>query len=524
VEKSVRNLLGFRVWLFFLAAFAVLPMIAFSLVSVLELIRSQREVETILLSRRAATMAGALERHLAARVAMLNAIAHGDAARQGDIEALYNHAARLVSLSPGVLGMALLDAEGTLLFNTLRPFGQQLPRTTDSDSARRVIETGRPLVSGVTLGVISNAPVTTLGVPVWVNNRPRYCLRAVMPVEDLADLLGDQHLPEHWIVSIVDDQGRLVAQNHAAHDAVGTPVSAALLEALRQGMPVTSGVVAHTGEPGETALAKVSGWGWTVAVTVPEPTLAAPLRRMLVKFGLGGTVCLSAGLMASYWLSRRLTRDMDLIASASAALEAGGRPAVGRAVTREMQEVEACLFAAKDREDLAKTDPLTRLPGRARFWEMAQCLERQCRDDDTLGLAVMFIDLDGFKQVNDRHGHKRGDWVLARAAAVVRSTMRDADVAGRLGGDEFAVCLVAPRGHLRAAAASLAGRIVARVGNLGYGIGCSIGVAICDGGGPNLEQALLAADEAMYEAKRGGKNQFVMRETSPGDEVLVGPV
>jgi diguanylate cyclase (GGDEF)-like protein len=157
-------------------------------------------------------------------------------------------------------------------------------------------------------------------------------------------------------------------------------------------------------------------------------------------------------------------------------------------------------------------DPLTGIPGRGRFWELAGVLERESRSDGNLGLAVMFIDLDGFKQVNDTFGHDQGDWLLRDLAVILRESVRDTDVIGRLGGDEFAVCLTGRCGHLVSAAASIAERIVGKVRELGEGIGCSIGVSVCENGSPDLSRALTLADQAMYEAKRLGKNRYIVRE------------
>jgi diguanylate cyclase (GGDEF)-like protein len=186
-------------------------------------------------------------------------------------------------------------------------------------------------------------------------------------------------------------------------------------------------------------------------------------------------------------------------------------------IIREVGEVRACLLAARDREEQAKTDSLTALPGRALFWELARELERQSREGADTGLAVMFIDLDGFKQVNDRHGHDRGDWVLRRTAGVLREVVREKDVVGRLGGDEFAVCLAAPVGQVQNAAAAIAERVVAGIGAIGFGIGCSIGVSVCLACTPSLSRALALADQAMYEAKRLGKNRYVLREDTTVD-------
>jgi diguanylate cyclase (GGDEF)-like protein len=507
METSGSARIGFRVWLLLLTLFACVPMLLFSVISLIVLTDSQREVEKIRLQRAAAALAGTLERHLAARAAMLAAIASSDAARKGDLEAVYGHAARIVSGSPGLLAISLVDAAGAILFNTMRPYGAALPESREPFAARLVIETGRPRVSGAFEGTISHRQVTVLGVPLTVNGHRRYCLRAVLPVTELEAILAQQHLPEEWDCS-VQDATRPVAACGSAAAVLDLPPAAkeAVAAASRAG----------GGDPRprlvETAVAHVGDWGWSVAVSVPEDAFVAPLRQMVTKFSVAGALCLLFAIAASLWLARRLSRDMTLLAADSA------DPAVGMPVLdsgiiiREMGEVRACLLAAHEREEQALHDPLTGLAGRARFWELARALAHDAHNDPELGVAVLFIDLDGFKHVNDRHGHARGDWILERTAEALRESTRDTDVTGRLGGDEFAVCLTARGDHLRLAAESIAGRVVAKVSRLGYGIGCSIGVSLCTGGTADLERCLNLADQAMYEAKRLGKNRFVTRE------------
>lgn len=159
--------------------------------------------------------------------------------------------------------------------------------------------------------------------------------------------------------------------------------------------------------------------------------------------------------------------------------------------------------------DRALHDHLTGLPARALFMERAGAIRRAA-----LGrgehLVLMIVDLDGFKAVNDTHGHDIGDQVLVDAAAAVWAALEDGAVAGRLGGDEFGVCFRAPAETVDARVEAVAGGIVAAIGGIGMGIGCSLGVAVCAGAEASLSTALRRADMAMYAAKRSGKNGFAV--------------
>jgi len=157
----------------------------------------------------------------------------------------------------------------------------------------------------------------------------------------------------------------------------------------------------------------------------------------------------------------------------------------------------------------ARHDALTGLPGRTLFLELATELHARCAADKR-PLAILFIDLDGFKQVNDILGHARGDEVLVEVARTIGGTLRSTDLAGRLGGDEFVVCLAGAPDGLRSTAAAVAQRIVQAVARIGDGVGCSVGVAYCTPDALGFDVALARADAAMYEAKRRGKNQVAV--------------
>jgi len=150
-------------------------------------------------------------------------------------------------------------------------------------------------------------------------------------------------------------------------------------------------------------------------------------------------------------------------------------------------------------KDLAYTDTLSGLPNRRAFEDRAARL----RDfSDSKPLAVLMMDLDGFKPVNDSEGHEAGDRILALMARTIAGGLREGDFVARLGGDEFAALL--PRTDLGEAEA-LAERLRVRVQDAGSdaSVTASIGVAMLEN---DVRRALLRADVALYEAKNSGRN------------------
>jgi diguanylate cyclase (GGDEF)-like protein len=183
---------------------------------------------------------------------------------------------------------------------------------------------------------------------------------------------------------------------------------------------------------------------------------------------------------------------------------------------RHMREMENEIKALAVEAQQAKSDHLTGLPGRALFIEAATALRVQSFKQN-LTTAVLFIDLDGFKSINDRFGHDHGDAVLVETANVIRASVRDTDVTGRIGGDEFVICVSATTELIEEIATGVAARIVRNVREIGNDVGCSIGIALSDANsGPlEIETAIQHADEAMYESKKHGKDRFVIHGRSP---------
>ena len=175
---------------------------------------------------------------------------------------------------------------------------------------------------------------------------------------------------------------------------------------------------------------------------------------------------------------------------------------------------EATEAAHKLAESMARHDPLTGLPNRRVFAEtLDKALARSARS--SIGQAVMIVDLDRFKPVNDVHGHATGDEVLREIATRLGKLARKGDAVARLGGDEFGFVLeCVAREDPISAAAALGDRIIASVekpimvGAQQIEVGASIGIAICPTDGTDQETLLRAADMAMYRAKDDGRGTY----------------
>jgi diguanylate cyclase (GGDEF)-like protein len=176
--------------------------------------------------------------------------------------------------------------------------------------------------------------------------------------------------------------------------------------------------------------------------------------------------------------------------------------AVGMAGLQRLRSIQEQLSR------LATHDSLTGLVNARTFAaRLTQELERNRRYPRPL--ALIYLDLDDFKVINDSHGHQTGDAVLRLVAEAMRSSVRQADIVGRLGGDEFAVLMPETDATLADQAAQ---RLAAGLRNRFKGtptVTASIGVVSCVAPDASTDELLRRADQAMYEAKRTGKDRVV---------------
>jgi diguanylate cyclase (GGDEF)-like protein len=199
-------------------------------------------------------------------------------------------------------------------------------------------------------------------------------------------------------------------------------------------------------------------------------------------------------------LSARLAREQSARLSAEQTLHR---------VRAELATLQAALLETKAARQhalhIACHDPLTSLPN-LRFFRTRLHQELSRPRPPERQLAVFYIDLDGFKHVNDMHGHSVGNALLRITASRMRHAVRAQDVVGRIGGDEFA-CIVdglSSRAQIRHVACKLFGSICAplMLGDRIYRMRPSIGIALYPGDAASPETLMESADSAMYAAKR----------------------
>jgi diguanylate cyclase (GGDEF)-like protein len=169
----------------------------------------------------------------------------------------------------------------------------------------------------------------------------------------------------------------------------------------------------------------------------------------------------------------------------------------------------------------ASLDALTRLPNRSEFERRAELVLASAQRTEE-GVCLLLFDLDGFKVINDTHGHHAGDEVLRVMGKRLRRAVRESDVVARWGGDEFVLLLpgIEDASSARSRAASLA-ELISREDIKGLQVGASVGIALFPRHAETLPALLEAADAAMYAAKRDGvSHRLAGVESAPIDPII----
>ena len=179
---------------------------------------------------------------------------------------------------------------------------------------------------------------------------------------------------------------------------------------------------------------------------------------------------------------------------------------------------ESLHLANQQLRSVALYDSLTGLPNRVLMQDrLEQAINRAAREQKMC--ALMFIDLDGFKQVNDSRGHRAGDIVLQRTAERMTAAIRKEDTVARLGGDEFVVILAAL--PAKGDAEAIARKLVTELGRPfdiegeAVSVSASVGVSLYPADAADVQGLIVRADAAMYAIKQAGKNGVRFADSAP---------
>jgi diguanylate cyclase (GGDEF)-like protein len=265
-----------------------------------------------------------------------------------------------------------------------------------------------------------------------------------------------------------------------------------------------------------------------------QPAELAHLRRLFG--GLTATAVAFAALAVLAFASSPTRRGISIIVLPIAVVlllfwQLGARllERLGRALA-EGERLEGALVTMHEKEEhfrgLAFQDDLTGLPNQRLFHDrLSLAIKHSSREKSSL--AVLYLDLDGFKAVNDSLGHGLGDRLLVELAQRIRGSIRAEDTVARLGGDEFAVLL--PQVTGAADAARVATKILDALsapfqfGSSRVSISASVGVSVFPDAGISADDLVRSADVAMYRAKHRGRTPLLHPATRSSDDLPTEP-
>ncbi len=472
--------------------------------------REQVRSNTLLLARQ---IAAEVDRELSRVESGLRVLATSSDLLAGDLRSFHQRASDAVK-SQIAYNYLLTDRDGRQLMNTLVPFGQPLPATGTPDEIKLVFEEGQPVVTDLFIGPVTNKFAIGIGVPVFRGDAIAYSLNIGLSPDVIGKILSRTALPNGWVARILDRSGTILAHSSGGERLIGQKVMEPLLEQVLREEEGFQESRSREGMQVITSFSHSMLWKWTVAISAPKAILETGLIRQIAWVVMGTVMALALGV----WLALRLAglvlgsvRELNTAALALCngepvelpGLQIKEAEAVGRAIVQASRTMGHIRHRAYH-------DGLTGLANRSLFEEL---LSHQFTlvERSKGRLAILALDLDGFKLINDQQGHAMGDEVLRIAAKRMVHAVRSSDTVARVGGDEFLIMLCDDD---QAGAMHMAERLVASLSLPYPGVkmaaSASVGVAVYPQSGTTIKSLIESADRALYRAKHMGKKRAVI--------------
>ena len=445
-------------------------------------------------------------------------------ARQfGDRAAMTLEAERLRGQTNSFNSVLIVNARGIVLAVSPETLALQNSQLA-SEGARQALRERRPLITkpymssaGNLVIFISHPIVDAAGHYLGYVGGSIYLKQKNI----LSSLLGQHYYRDGSYLYVVDQSRRLLYHPDAGRVGV-TAGPNIVIDAIVRGDSGSSRTVNTLGVDMLAGYAVLPSTGWGIVAQRPTAATLAPIRQLMLNTLWHTLPIALLSLPLIWWLARLVSRPLVQLAYSASRMDAPGMAErIGRIGVwyLEAAQIKRALLIGmsllqkkigKLKTDV-QTDPLTGLANRRGMAAALEAWQAQARP-----FSVIAIDIDHFKQVNDRCGHAVGDAVIQRLAQLMRACSRDADVLCRNGGDEFIMLLpeadldvalqVAERLRARVAAASIPGAGPVTV---------SLGVVSSEQGAGKVlgaDAVLLAADAALYVAKENGRNRVGLAE------------
>ena len=332
----------------------------------------------------------------------------------------------------------------TCWWPTAARLSQSPIRSVLPDAIRQQARSPQGVVTNLFNTALRGEQTIAVGIPVTLQGQVQYSLFAEIRPQRISQILRRQALPAGWVAAALDKEALIVGRTREEARYIGQHAVPTLADAVRRQQDGTLHSTTKEGVPVLTAFSHSRDRMWAVAIGAPIASLQADLWRSMIWVLAVSLAIIAMGIWAAYRLALRIRTSITALIEPAIALGRGDTLPVPPTRYRETALLGSALRHAgqmlSDTQRLAYHDPLTSLCNRVLFTELAShALAAAARTSRSV--AILAIDLDRFKIVNDTYGHGTGDRVLKIAAERMSGALRSSDVLSRFGGDEFVVLL-----------------------------------------------------------------------------------
>lgn len=296
----------------------------------------------------ARTMTMVVDRELTSVQAALLGLATSPSFRNDDFEDVNRQALELLKSYPGA-DIIVADTTGQQLINSFRPYGNPLPKRNNLDMVRHIFDFGRPVVSDLFFGAVTERPLIGIDVPVFRDGKVVYDLSMTFSSDRIASILSNRNLPEGWYGSILDSKRVVVARTRNLEQYIGRQATPALRRAFAIAAEGSAEYKNMEGTPTLAAFSQSSMSGWTVLVGVPKVTVMTEIYHW-VGWAIGCATTISLiGILLGVGIAQRITQDIQALLSPALSI-GSGEPvtAIGFQSVKETAEVAQALVQASE--------------------------------------------------------------------------------------------------------------------------------------------------------------------------------
>jgi len=298
--------------------------------------RAQLQKDTILTAR---ALVQTFDSEVAKAQVVAEALATSSTLEQRNLGDFHRRARELIDKEVTGLNVVLSDENAQMIVNTLRPYGQALPRHGNPQQIRRVFESGQASISNVFIGAIAAQPNFSVDVPVLAAGRVAYVLSVAIVPQQIFGILSRQQFPGDWVASVFDSTGTLLTRSQSADHYAGSAANPELLKRLDGPPEGAFESITKEGLPALIIYSRSPVSRWTVAIAISRQSLEAQLMHAMILAGLGIALLLSLGIGLAWWLGGRIARSVSALTAPASALEAGEAARRPQVYFREADEV-----------------------------------------------------------------------------------------------------------------------------------------------------------------------------------------